>query len=185
MHTIKSALALQLEASQITYWLDSKTALCWIQNCGEWKRFVQHRVNEILQLSKKHEWRHCPGEYNVADIGSRRMGALQLSEKDVWWHGPEWLSEGEHTWPASETTAAYTLESEAEEKKTAIAMITEMHQVSIVANVTIENFSSLLRLLRVTAWVCRCIYNCCAKMKAIDEKINSLERSCIQLKIIG
>jgi hypothetical protein len=186
MHTIKSALASQLEASQITYWLDSKTALCWIQNCGEWNEFVQHRVNEILQLSKKHEWRHCPGEYNVADIGSRRMGALQLSEKDVRWHGPQWLSEGEHAWPSSESTAAYMLESEVEEKKTAIAMITETRQVSSVANViTIENFSSLLRLLRVTAWVRRFIYNCCAKMKAVNRRKDQLERSCIQLKMIG
>jgi hypothetical protein len=180
MHTIKSALASQLEASQITYWLDSKTALCWIQNRAEWKQFVRHRVNEILQLSKKHEWRHCPGEYNVAlaDIGSRGMGALQLNEKDVWWHGPQWLSEGEHAWPASESAAAYTLESEVEEKKTAIAMITETRQVSSVANViTIENFSSLLRLLRVTAWVRRFIYNCCAKMKAANRRKDQLARA--------
>ena len=74
VHTVKSALKLHLEISRTTYWLDSKTALCWIQNQGEWKQFVRHRVNEILQLSKKHDWRHCPGEDNVADIGSRGIG---------------------------------------------------------------------------------------------------------------
>ena len=28
--------------------LDSKTALYWIFNNGNWKQFVPHRVNEIL-----------------------------------------------------------------------------------------------------------------------------------------
>ena len=53
-HTIKSALELQLDISRITYWLDSKTVLCWMQTLGECKQFVRHTVNEILQLSKRH-----------------------------------------------------------------------------------------------------------------------------------
>ena len=84
MHMIKSALKSQLEISRVTYWLDSKTALCvWIQNRGEWKQFVRHRVNEILQLSKKHGWGHCPGKDNVADIGLHGIGASQLGQSDV------------------------------------------------------------------------------------------------------
>ena len=43
----------------------------WINNKGEWKQFVRHRVNEILKLSDKANWGHCPGEQNPADIGSR------------------------------------------------------------------------------------------------------------------
>ena len=111
MHAVKSALKSQLEMSKAVYWLDSKTALSWIQNRGEWKQFVRHRVNEILQLSNKHDWRHCPGEDNVAEIGSRGIGAPQLSQCGVWWHGPKWLCEGENAWPLSESAATYTAES--------------------------------------------------------------------------
>jgi hypothetical protein len=53
-HTIKNALELQLDISRITYWLDSKTVLCWMQKRGERKQFVRHTANEILQLSKRH-----------------------------------------------------------------------------------------------------------------------------------
>ena len=71
METVKNALESQLEISQTKYWLDDKTVLCWIQNRGEWKQFVRHRVNEILKLTCKKDWGHCPGEENPADIDSR------------------------------------------------------------------------------------------------------------------
>ena len=178
MRTIRSALESQLDVSQITYWLDSKTALCWIQNRGEWKQFVRHRVNEILKLSEKHEWRHCPGEHNVADIGSRGIGALQLSEKKVWWHGPQWLTEGEHAWPASERAAASTEESKAEEKKTAVALLTETREAVSISNIIpIDKFSSLLTLLRLSAWMRRFIYNCRAKVKNVDRQTGKITRA--------
>ena len=71
MSTVKTALEAQVNLDGTRYWLDSRTAICWIQNKGEWKQFVRHRVNEILELSTKDEWRHCPREHTPADIGSR------------------------------------------------------------------------------------------------------------------
>ena len=50
---VKTALDVQVEIVETCYWLDSKTALCWINNKGEWKQFVSHRVNEILKLARK------------------------------------------------------------------------------------------------------------------------------------
>ena len=72
VNTVKKALEAQVSLTGTRYWLDSKTAICWIQNRGEWKQFVRHRVNEILRLSNKEEWRHCPGEENPADIPEER-----------------------------------------------------------------------------------------------------------------
>ena len=69
MDTVRSALSVDVEISNTYYWLDSKTALCWINNQGEWKQFVRHRVSEILRLSKREEWGHCPGLENPADLG--------------------------------------------------------------------------------------------------------------------
>lgn len=95
METVKKALESQLEISRVKYWLDSKTALCWIQNRGEWKQFVRHRVNEILKLSNKKDWGHCPGEENPVDIGSRGTLGSKLKEEKLWWCGPEWLTQKE------------------------------------------------------------------------------------------
>ena len=84
MSTVKNALEEQVTLNGTSYWLDSKTAICWIQNRGEWKQFVRHRVNEILKLSAKDEWRHCPGEDNPADIGSRGALGSKLKDEELW-----------------------------------------------------------------------------------------------------
>lgn len=46
MHTVKNALHSQRKLNGVKFWLDSKMAVSWIQNKGEWKQFVGHRVNE-------------------------------------------------------------------------------------------------------------------------------------------
>ena len=53
MDTVYKALSPQVKIDGYRYWLDSKTALYWINSQGLWKQFVQHRVNEILQISDK------------------------------------------------------------------------------------------------------------------------------------
>ena len=55
MKVVFSALKSQLAIEGCRYWLDSKTALYWINNAGEWKQFVQHRVDEILKLTDKND----------------------------------------------------------------------------------------------------------------------------------
>ena len=52
MVRIETALEAEVETTEIHYWLDSKTAFCWIKNRGKWKRFVRHRPNEIMNLTK-------------------------------------------------------------------------------------------------------------------------------------
>jgi len=38
---------------------------------------------------------------NPADIITRGCRAETLSENNLWWHGPEWLSQAECNWPSS------------------------------------------------------------------------------------
>ena len=59
--TSEEALENQVSIDFTYYWLDSMTALYWIKNTGEWNQFVSHRVKEILKLTRREEWRHCPG----------------------------------------------------------------------------------------------------------------------------
>ena len=93
VNTIRSELSTQLKLDGIRYWLDSKTALCWIRNRGEWKQFVKHRVNKILQLTNKDEWTYFSTHENPADIGSRGVLASKLKNNELWWNGLTWLVE--------------------------------------------------------------------------------------------
>ena len=86
-------------------------------------------------------------------------------------------------WPKMVVRSAttYTAESKSEEKKTAIVMLSETRKVEIIANlINIETFSSLLTLLRVTAWVRRFIYNCRAKSNAGDRMHGRLTKAELQ-----
>ena len=92
METVQNALTEEVEIMGSRQWLDSKTSLWWINNNGEWKQLVRQRVNEILRMTGKEDWAHCPGEQNPADIGSRGELASRLKENELWWRGPAWLS---------------------------------------------------------------------------------------------
>ena len=97
---VKKALEVQVQIAETRYWSDSKTALCWIENKGEWKQFVRHRVNDILKLTQKEDWGHCPGRDNPTDLGTRGLIAAKLEKSDLWWHiGPEWLRVPKEDWP--------------------------------------------------------------------------------------
>ena len=85
MKTVYNALNPHLKIDGCKYWLDSKTALFWIKNKGEWPQFVQHRVNEILRITKKEDWEHCAGVRNPADLGSRGVSASTLLGSRLWW----------------------------------------------------------------------------------------------------
>ena len=159
VNTIKNALSSQLEVNGVRYWLDSKTALSWIQNKGEWKQFVRHRVNEILRLGSKVEWSYCPTEENPADIGSRGAIASQLKEDELWWQGPQWLSGNPQDWPKT-TETLRTPESSEEEKKSSMVLLTETKLTTGIATVVNANdYSTLQRLVTVTAWVIRAVDN--------------------------
>ena len=116
MNIVKKALEAQVTLNGTRYWLDSKTAICWIPNRGEWKQFVRHRVNKILKLTCKEEWRHCLGEDNSADISSRGAMGSKLKDSELWWKGLPWLCEEEKKWPASQIITC-TKESHEEAKK--------------------------------------------------------------------
>ena len=86
-------------------------ALHWIRGEGNYKLFVQNRVNKIQQ--KNLEWRYVPTHENPADLGSRGGAVTQTNE--LWWNGPKWLSKPKE-WPENVSTKA-TKESLGEAKK--------------------------------------------------------------------
>ena len=170
MKTVYNALTPQVKIDGCKYWLDSKTTLFWINNQGEWRQFVQHRVNEILKITKKEEWGHCVGVCNPADLGSRGVSASVLKDSRLWWEGPHWLSMSKEHWP-SHFPVQDSDEVRSEKKKVVSAMITtEQNLQGISQIVDIERFDSLGKLLRVTALVLRFIKNVKARKTGNEPK---------------
>lgn len=157
METVQNALKEEVEIKGSRMWLDSKTALWWINNRGEWKQFVRQRVNEILRITRKEDWAHCPGEQNPADVGSRGELASGLKENKLWWRGPAWLSGPKEEWPVAQICE--TPQSIDEEKKMTVTVTGVTSKFGISNVIEINAFSRLGRLLRVTAWVKRFLFN--------------------------
>ncbi|XP_065060575.1 uncharacterized protein LOC135687848 [Rhopilema esculentum] len=149
METVYNALSPQIKIDGCRYWLDSKTALYWINNQGEWRQFVQHRVNEILKISKKEDWGHCIGVCNPADLGSRRVSATILRDSRLWWEGPHWLSMGKEYWPKSFTLEDSPEIMEEKRKTVNVTAVIEQNKLSVTEIIEVDKFSSLKRLLRI------------------------------------
>ena len=176
MSNVVKAVESQIHISRVRYWLDSKTALYWVYNQGEWKQWVQFRVAEILKLSKKEEWNHVSGTENPADLGSRGVSSSVLCQSKLWWEGPEWLRKENNFWPIS-LALEDSKDIASERKKVNVMSVVSSEKHSIGEIIEIARFSSLNRLFKVTAYVMRFIQN--LKQKVRKEKVN-LDRICIE-----
>ncbi|XP_068674447.1 uncharacterized protein [Montipora foliosa] len=133
-------------------WLDSSVALYWILGGGDYKQFVANRVRKIREHVEV-IWRHVPTEDNPADLASR--SGLVSKENQLWWSGPEWLSDP-RKWPENLVTAP-SKESNQEVKTTkelfALAVNSDDELDELLAK------SSYWKTLRVCAWIMRFAQN--------------------------
>ena len=76
--TVKEALA-DFEIKKFFMWSDSCTVLHWLQRRGQYCQFVEHRVKEIVQLSRDSKWPILP---NSSKSGrSRHKGQNAIAAK--------------------------------------------------------------------------------------------------------
>ena len=125
MDSVLKALQRDVKFSGSKYWLDSKTAHCWIETGGSGNQFVRHRIGEILKLKNKKDWGYCPSAENPADLGSRGMFGSDLKHNKLWWHGPLWLSLGGSSWPQKSKTIISTPKSEEKKVSSVNVMVLE------------------------------------------------------------
>ncbi|XP_055910550.1 uncharacterized protein LOC129944915 [Eupeodes corollae] len=145
---------LDLHAAPIHLWTDSSTALYWIQGePSRWKDFVRNRVTQIQEILPKANWHHISGEHNPADLPSRGVSPRQLAESDLWWKGPRWLQLTSDKWP--NLIPAPDSNVDHEERHTLVA--TTIHFKNRQTWDLLLRYSSLSRLLRITAWCKRAI----------------------------
>ena len=143
---------------------DSKVAFFWILKTKRvWKQFVQRRVTEIRELLPDNCWHHCPGIDNPADLPSRGLSPIELACSELWAKGPRWL--GSPT--ANESVQDMTMP---EDCATELRMADRPATVSLlVADVKLDidcqQYSSLQKLLRVTARVLMFVNNLKGKLQ--------------------
>jgi len=132
----------------------------------------QNLYQYLLKEIKEHQdicFKFVPTKDNPADIATRGLSPSELSSF-IWWTGPKWLQQHKSQWPEW-TMPEINLSiqefdpdaTEAAELKLVVGDSSHIeNQQSKQVTVTVslvdikeERFSSLLKLIRVTAWVRR------------------------------
>lgn len=88
---------LNLDITRQVLWSDSLVVLAWMKSNKLLPPFVQRRVDEIKQ-NKELELRYVNTKVNPADVATRPEN--WQSNKDLWFHGPEFLLQTEEYWPS-------------------------------------------------------------------------------------
>ena len=147
----------------VTIWMDSMVALYWISNPGKsWKVFVANRVRKIAQISRELEiqWKHCPSEMNLADLGSRGA-SLSKMESSEWYTGPQWLLNRDD-WPEQPKLISSTRSQEEEHPVREIMLYSAERKPDEWDNLL--DRKPYWDTLRVTAWALRFAHNSSAKL---------------------
>ena len=148
----------------VTIWMDSMVVLYWILNPGKsWKVFVANRVRKIAQVSGEVgiQWKYCPSEMNLADLGSRGA-SLNKMECREWYTGLQWLL-NEDDWPEQPKLTCSSKAQEEEHPNKGITLFSAERKP--------DKWDNLLErkpywnTLRITAWVLRFVDNSSAKLR--------------------
>ena len=112
---------------------------------------------------------------NPADIGSRGATASCLAGSKLWWEGPDWLGKGESEWQKDQEMDD-SVEVKNERKKACVLTVTANVSDMKVGNIIdVGRYSIFDRLLRVTAWVNRFVYNMKRWRDKNELRLGSLE----------
>ncbi|XP_076655808.1 uncharacterized protein LOC143360652 [Halictus rubicundus] len=161
----------ELKISRRIFWTDSNTVLSWIQaDPRSFKTFVSNRLAEIDELTTTTEWRWISGKQNPADHATRNRPVAILTESN-WFHGPDFLTDAENSWPRSR--AGKSKEQATEEECRTVAAIGRTTNPVLL---DIQRFSSWLRLIRTTARILIFVERC-KKKRGVELTEDIMQRS--------
>jgi len=176
----KYATSLSIPIEHKYFWSDSTVVLSWISSeSARWKTFVAHRIGEIHETTSISQWHHVSTKDNPADIVSRGCCPTKIGESNLWWRGPMWLHKDVSDWP-KENNIYSRADEVLLEARTVSHVITDRYDLSII-----ERYSSLTKLIRVTAFCLRFINNASKKENLIGalqaDEIDKAANSIIRL----
>ena len=113
-------------------------------------------VGEILDTTERSQWNHCPGALNPANDGRRGLPVAAITSESISLNSPVFLTLSGEKWPRGNSK----LESSSQQKQETSAYSASQAQTSREEFISLTKYSSLTRLLRVTAYSFRFVYNC-------------------------
>ncbi len=147
---VSVAQDLSIPLPQLYAWCDSSAVLGWLNiNPKNLPTFVGNRVNQLIQKTPPEQWRYVETSLNPADLASRGTTPQELLQSELWWEGPSWLHLSTGDWPRRPDI---NRDRELPEVKTFVMMVREDQPLLW------NRYSSLDRLLRITAWCLRWRY---------------------------
>ncbi len=162
------------EISSTHYWSDSSAVIGQIR--GESKRHPALTTVRLLIIhaSEQQQWRHCPGERNPADDGSRGLKADAIAPSCRWLNGPAFRLLSEDQLPEDILNSKFATDVTCETPA-------EINMSATVAGklspkfVDLSHYSSFVKVCRITAYVQRFIRNCRRRKTKMETKIGPLE----------
>ena len=136
--------------------------LAWICNrVRRFKPFVSSRIGEIQTHTDPCQWKHVPGDQNVADDATRGISVKGLNGR--WMNGPQFLYMPEEDWPEAIAVAD---ETEVSKECRKVQAVFQLQNIAVMLQQAIDckRFSKWRRLIRMTAWIIRSVDNLKAKV---------------------
>ena len=136
-------------------WSDSTIVLAWLNTPPHrLQTFEANRVAKITSSTISFTWRHVPTDLNPADCASRGTSAQSLASHDLWW-SPSWLKEPFNTWPKMPPALGRHALPGLKPKSVPAHIAVPGLDLDLLTR-----FSSLDKLVGVTACIRRFIFNC-------------------------
>ena len=139
-------------------WVDSQITLYWIRSSKTLPQFVTHRVEEIKHLLPSASWKYCPSSDNPTDLLTRGLTFQQFQSSAQWIHGPPWLPH-QQQWPKWDHSPISHLHAVATIVDDFIPTEQTPPDIGLHIIIEVRRFSTLRRLLAVTTYVYRFLYN--------------------------
>lgn len=144
-------------------WTDSSVVLSWLRKPpSSLKQYASNRVAYIQENTDIHQWHHIRSESNPADCASRGLSPAELRRHPLWWNGPTDILEKEPKKSFLPAISDGEWEDFAAEIRPVMALTTRVEIRGLTMTTSqgeeiplLARFSSLQKLLRVTAYVLR------------------------------
>ena len=150
--------AIPSEHTLVHMWSDSQIVLHWLKSQKPLPAFVCHRTTEIQSLLPQASWSYCPTSENPADLLSRGTTTEALISSPLWNYGPTWLTTPSK-WPSFQPAPLPPLALAAAVATEFLPAERPWSNLGLHCIITIDQYSSLNKLLAVTAYVNRFVAN--------------------------